>query len=94
MIYETRNKNVMKYFRLLICVIYTIIDNYVYIDYLDCQPKKLSFICMDGNYLRECFNELLGIGILDLLMDLLSCHGFMSNISSTVMLLYPSRMLE
>ena len=70
MFYETRNINATKYFRVLICVIYTIIDNYVCIDYLDCQPNKLSFICMDGNYLRKCFNELLGIGIPDLLMDL------------------------
>ena len=32
---------------MLICVIYSIIDNYVCIDYLDCQSKKLSVICMD-----------------------------------------------
>ena len=45
--YETRNKNAMKYFRLLSCVMYTIIDNYVCIDYLACQSNKLSVICME-----------------------------------------------
>ena len=35
-VYETR-KNTKKYFKVLICVIYTIIKNYVCIDYLDCE---------------------------------------------------------
>ena len=33
MFYETRHKNATKYFRVLSCVIYNIIDNYVCIDY-------------------------------------------------------------
>ena len=32
MFYEKRHKNATKYFRVLSCVIYTIIDNYVCID--------------------------------------------------------------
>ena len=44
MIYETRADNPKKYFRVLSCVIYITIKNYVYIDYLACQPKKLSEI--------------------------------------------------
>ena len=35
--YETRADNPKKYFIVLVCVIYTIIKNYVYIDYLACQ---------------------------------------------------------
>ena len=34
---ETRHKNATKYFRVLSCVIYTIIENYLCIYYLDCQ---------------------------------------------------------
>ena len=34
MFHETRAINPEKYFRVLSCVIYTIIDNYIYIDYL------------------------------------------------------------
>ena len=49
MFYETRHKNATKAFRVLSCVIYAIIENYVYIDYLDCQSNKLSAICMDKN---------------------------------------------
>ena len=35
MFYETRSDNPKKYFRVFSVVIYTIIKNYVYIDYLD-----------------------------------------------------------
>ena len=35
--YETRSYNPEKAFRVLSCVIYNIINNYVYIDYLYCQ---------------------------------------------------------
>ena len=38
--YETIHKNSMEYFKVLSCVIYTIIDNYVCIDYLACQYNK------------------------------------------------------
>ena len=33
--------------------IYTIIENYVYIDYLACQSKKLSDICIDRKHLKK-----------------------------------------
>ena len=36
MFYETR-QNPKKYFKVLSCVIYTRISNYVYIDYLSCE---------------------------------------------------------
>ena len=39
MFYDTRHKNSMKFYRVLSCVVYTIIDNYVCIDYLACQSK-------------------------------------------------------
>ena len=39
--YETRN-NPKKYFKVLSCFIYTIINNYVYIYYLVCESKELS----------------------------------------------------
>ena len=46
MFYETRADNSKKDFRLFGCVIYTIIKNYVSIDYLACQSNKLSEITM------------------------------------------------
>ena len=40
MFYETRVYNPKKYYRVLSCFIYTIIKNYVCIDYLSCQYKN------------------------------------------------------
>ena len=40
--YETRQKKTKKFLKLLSCVIYTIISNYVCIDYLGSERKKLS----------------------------------------------------
>ena len=40
--YEIGNFNPRKIFRVLSCVIYTIIDRYVYIDYLGTETKKIS----------------------------------------------------
>ena len=44
MFYETRADNPKKAFRMLSCVIYIIIKNYVCIDYLACQSEKISVI--------------------------------------------------
>ena len=49
---------------------------------------------MDAKYLVKYFNELLGIGITYLLMNLLLCHGFTKNIKYIVILKFPKRMLE
>ena len=40
------------------------------------------------------YNNILGIGILDLLLNLLSCHRFLKNIDSVVILKCPNRMSE
>ena len=40
MFHETRGDNPKKYFRLLSCVVYSIIKNYVCIDYIACLSKK------------------------------------------------------
>ena len=84
----------MKAFRVLSCVIYAIIENFVCIDYIYFKSKKLRVICMDTKYLGNGFNEFLGTGIPYLLMNLLQCHGFMNNINSTVILLCTSRIQE
>ena len=38
--YETRAYNSKKAFRVLSCVVYTIISYYVYVDYLACESKN------------------------------------------------------
>ena len=80
MFYETR-KNTKKYFKVLSCVIYTIISHYVCIDYFTCESKKLSELPVGtgGGFKHgnESYDKILGIGIPDLLMNLMSCHGFL-----------------
>ena len=94
MFYETIQKKAKKDFRFLGCVMYTIIDKLFWIDYLACQLKTISEVCVDGKYLVNYFNEFFGIGIPDVLMKLLSCHCFTKNIKYIVVLKSPRRILE
>ena len=47
-----------------------------------------------SKHVDKTFDIILGIGIPDLLMNLMSCHGFLKNINSVVILKFPKRMLE
>ena len=42
----------------------------------------------------KSFDRILGIGIPCLLMNLMSCHGFLKHINYVVILNFPKRMLE
>ena len=44
MIYENIGQISKKVYRVLSCVVYSLIYNYVCINYLSCQPKTLSSI--------------------------------------------------
>ena len=83
-----------KLYIVLSCVVYTLIYNYVCIDYLSCQSKTLSGISNNPTFKDTSFNLILGIGIPELLLNLLSCHGFMMNSNSTVILNCQSRLIE
>ena len=65
-------------FRVLSCVIYTIIDKYVCIDYLGTEKNKISDlkIACTGSIKHDGmdYNNLFVIGIPDLLLNMLSCH--------------------
>ena len=71
----------MKCFRFLSCVAYSVIDNYVCIDYLGCQSKKLSVMYYDKIYEARSYNESIRIGIPEVLMNIISCNGFMKYIN-------------
>ena len=85
-------------FRVLSCVIYTIIRKYVCIDYLVYEKSKLSYLRLGvtGRYkhIDKKFDYVLGFGILDILLNLLSCRGFLENNESVVVLKCPHRMFE
>ena len=53
MFHSTRGLKPKKYFRVLSFVIYTMIDNYVCIVFLDCQVKFLWILNMLRNILTE-----------------------------------------
>ena len=97
MFYE-KIKNPKKAFKVLSWVIYTIFSNNVCIDYLACESEKLSEIPVgSGGVLKHGKQKLwqiLGIRIPDLLMNLMSCHGFLKNKKSVVILKCPKIMLE
>ena len=90
-------KNTSKMLRVLSCVIYTIISKYVCIDYLGSE-KKLSGLRLGhgGSYkhINKKYDNVLGFLIPDMLINLLSCHGFLRNNDSVVILKFPNRMFE
>ena len=86
MIYETGRKDIIKVYKELRCFVYTLIENNVCIDYLSCQSKTLASILKNQTFKETSFNLLLGIGITELLLNLISCHGFMMKSNSTVIL--------
>ena len=83
---------------MLSCIIYTIIINYICIDYLGSESKKLNELRLGsgGSYkhVNKSYDNLLGIGIPYLLMNLMSCHGFLKNKDSVVIIKYPNSMFE
>ena len=72
MIYETVGISIKNLFRLLSCVVYTLTDNYVCIDYLLFQSETLCDISKNTTFKEKNFNLLLGIGIPELLLNLVS----------------------
>ena len=60
--------------------------------------KKLSELRLGygGSYkhFNKSYDNILGIGILDLLMNLMSCRRFLKNKDSVVILKCPNRMFE
>ena len=65
-----KQKYPTKVYRVLICVLYFFIENYVCIDHLCCNSKILSVISSDKIFEEVSYNELLGIGIPYMLVTL------------------------
>ena len=83
---------------MLSCVIYTIIRKYVCIDYLSSDKSKWSDLhlgCTGKNKHNDTdYDNVLGIGIPDLLLNLLSCHGFSKNNEYVFIIKCPNSMSE
>ena len=78
--YELGNINQRKMLKVLSCVIYTIIDRYVFIDYLGTEIYKISELrlgcTLQTKHEGMEYDNLFGIGIPDILLNMFSCHGF------------------
>ena len=96
--YELGNTTPSKMFKVLSCVIYTIIDRYVCIDYLGTEKKKISELRLGWTLKRKHegmdYDNLFGIGIQDILLNMLSCHGFLNNNEYIVILKCHNKMSE
>ena len=93
-IYENNGGYAKKVYIVLIFVVYSLIDNYVCIDYLPFQSKTLISVSSKPTFEQTSFNVLLGIGIPELLLNLVSCHGFMEKPDLTVILNCRSRLIN
>ena len=52
MIYDNNGGNAKKVYRVLSCVVYSLIEYYFCIDYLSCQPKALKLYFIQTNISR------------------------------------------
>ena len=67
-------------------VVYSLIENHVCIDHILHPSKTLISISSKPTFEETSFNILLGIGIPELLVNLLYFHGFMKKPNLTVIL--------
>ena len=86
--YENKGTKPKKVYSLLSCVLYSVIDNYVCIDYLSCKSKNLGRIYSNIIFEQTSFNILLDIGIPEMLLNLVYFHGFMEKPNATIILTF------
>ena len=86
MFYESTGTKTKILVMVFSCVLYSIIYNYVCIDYLYCKYKNLTIITSNRISEQTIFNILLGIVIAEVLLNLVSCHGFKEKPNSTIIL--------
>ena len=98
MICELGSYSTKKVFKVLSCVVYTMIEKYVCIDYLCTLNKRLIEIKIGTTFLHKHddkdYSNLFGIGIPDIFMNMVSCHGFINNNDSIVILKCPNQMSQ
>ena len=93
-LYENSGKYIRKLYIVFSCVVYNLIYNYVCIEYLFFQSKILCGISSNPTFKETDFNLSLGVGISELLLNLLTCHGFMKKSNWTVILNCQSRLIN
>ena len=61
-------------------------ENYVCVDYLCCPETKLPVTSKGQVFENRTYYAVSGISITELLMIIISCHGFVKNKKSVVIL--------
>ena len=96
--YEHGSYSPRKMFKMLSCVVYTIIYKYVCIDYLCTENKRISELKIGNSLISrhedKDYKNLFSIGIPDIFMNMLLCQGFINNNDSIVILKCPNRMSQ
>ena len=75
--YDSKGKKPIKVYNVLICILYSLIYYYVCIDYISCQSKALSSISTNRIFKKRSYNILIGTGIPEVLLNIVSWHGLM-----------------
>ena len=88
-IYENREKII---FKVLSSVVYCIIEKYLCADYLCFQQAKLHFV--NKIFENKKINDISGIRIPELLMNIISCHGFVNDKKSTIIFSCCSKLVD
>ena len=73
---ENRNKMILKVLR---SIVYCTMDNYVCVDYLCCPQTKTHVTSKGQGFESRTYNAVSRIGITELSMNTISCHGFVNN---------------
>ena len=96
--YELGTFNPRKKIRVLSCVIFTIIYRCVCINYLGTETKKISELrlgcTLKKKHENKDYDNLFGIYIPDIFLNMLSCQGFLNNNEYIVILKFPNSMSE
>ena len=60
-------------YKVIVSVIYSYVDTFICIDYMGILQHKLS---TSDKKFKNNFNDFSGLGIPEILMNIMSCHGF------------------
>ena len=82
MYYDNRKSPI---FKVLGVVVYFFLGKYVCIDYLCIEKEKKLYFSHRG-FEETASENISGIGITEILLNIVSCYGFIQEVTSTLML--------
>ena len=89
--YESR-KNTK--FKVLSSIVYFIMDDIVCVDFMCFPETKIHVTCKVQGFGNRTYNAVSIIGIPEILMNIISCHGFVNNTKSAVILLCRNKLVD